>query len=401
MYPVRNFCMVEVKSGYDELAQSVELLDGEALRLPDPAAEGSFNLVWFNYTDYKNPADDPHREIVKVTALSGNFLSIQRGQEGILASTKNAPGRIYKMMLAFTRAAYEELINGRHGLITGSTLGNERGMNATDFQFIRSAVTQVASGASSFIGAGMNNTASGTGSFACGSDNLSSGQYSHSEGCFNTSSSTTSHAEGYFNAASGAASHAEGQNCQASGISSHAEGYLTSARGSSSHTEGCHTSAIGAESHAEGNGAVARLKGEHAMASGYINDYGDAQYSCVTLSGVTVDGNPAEIFLFSPSERIILEDNAASGFCARITAHSSGNAAENAFIEIKGIVSRMTGPSSVQLSACIKTVIWKGSPSWDANFEADTVNGALKLKVTGEAGKTVRWVAVVEMGRLR
>lgn len=387
MYPVRNFCSVEVKLGYDEFATSIELLDGEASKLPDPAMEGCYNLVWFNCSDYKNPADDPHREIVKVTALTGNFLSVQRGQEGISASTKNAPGRIYKMILTLTRAAYEEIINGRHGVITGDTFGDARGTDATDFQFIRNDKQQVASGASSFIASGMNNKASGYCSFATGCGNTASGQYALSEGHLNSSSGTASHSEGYQNSSGGVASHSEGQNCQASGNSAHAEGY--------------HTSAIGNNSHAEGNGAVARLKGEHARASGYISEYGDAQYSSVTLAGVTLDGNPAEIFLSPPSERIVLEDNTAAGFWARITARSSTSAADAALIEIKGVVSRLAGASSVQLSPCVKTVIWKSSQLWDANFEADTINGALKLKVTGEAGKTVRWVGVVGMGRIK
>ncbi|MGE5432381.1 MAG: hypothetical protein ACM3QX_14965 [Syntrophomonadaceae bacterium] len=387
MQPVRNFCMVEVKSGYNELASGIELQDGEALKLPDPAAEGSFNLVWFNYTDYKNPADDPHREIIKVTSITGNFLEVQRGQEGISATTKNAPGRVYRLMLSLTRAAFEELVNGRHGVITGNTFGNGRGTDATDFQFLRSANTQVASGASSFIAAGMNNTAGGECSFASGCGNLSAGQYSHSEGCLNASSSTASHAEGYF--------------CTAGGVASHAEGYQTSALGDNSHAEGFQTSAVGINSHAEGSGAVARLRGEHARASGYISEFGDAQFSSVTLSGVTPDGIQAELFLSPPSERIVLEDNLTAGFYARITAHTSGNAAEAAYIELKGVVSRTAGASSVTLSSCIKTVIWKTVPSWDANFEADTVNGALKVKVTGEAGKTVRWLVILELAKIR
>lgn len=414
MFPVRNFCMVEAKTGYDELASSIELLEGEASKLPDPAVEGSFNLVWFNYTDYKNPADDPHREIIRVTAAADNCLTVERGQEGIIATTKNAPGRTYKLMLALTRAAFEELVNGRHGVITGNTFGDERGRDATDFQFLRSSSAQVASGSSSFIASGMDNTASGDSSFASGSGNAATGEASHSEGWYNTSSGTASHTEGYFNTAEGVGSHAEGQNCEAMGSSAHSEGYQTKAQGINSHTEGqdtaasginshaegLHTSAIGQNSHAEGCGAVARLKGEHARASGYINSYGDAQYSGVTLSGITYDAAMAELFLSPSRERITLEDNLAAGFCIRIAAHTAGNAAEAAFIEIKGVVSRTSGAASVQLAPCLKTVVYKSSPAWDANCEADTVNGALALKVTGEAGKTVRWCAGVEMVKI-
>ncbi|MCU7497214.1 MAG: hypothetical protein HF314_16485 [Ignavibacteria bacterium] len=393
--------MVEVKSGYDELCTTIELMDGEAAKLPDPKAEGYYNLVWFNYTDYKNPSDDPHREIVRVTALEGSLLKLRRGEEGIVASTKNAPGRIYKLILSFTKAAYEELVNGRHGIITGNTFGNERGDDATDFQFLRESSTQVASGEASFIASGSNNTASGFCSFASGSGNTASGLGSHSEGRSNTSSGMSSHSEGYFTSASGLSSHAEGQSCQAPGSSSHAEGFQTISQGNYSHAEGTHTSALGPYSHTEGLGATARLKGEHAFASGYITDYGDAQLSRLSLCGFTQDGIPSEIFISPPSDRIVLEDNLAAGFCARITAHTSGNLADAAFFEIKGLITRGAGASSVQLFTCLKTVIHKASSSWDANFAADTVNGALILRVTGETAKTVRWVSVVEMYKIR
>lgn len=55
-----------------------------------------------------------------------------------------------------------------------ATGGNARGAYAVDLQMIRSAATQVASGVSSFVGGGENNTASGTAAtIAAGTSNLS------------------------------------------------------------------------------------------------------------------------------------------------------------------------------------------------------------------------------------
>ena len=69
-----------------------------------------------------------------------------------------------------------------------ATGGNARGANAVDWQTARSAATQVASGANSFIGGGNANTASGTwGSVVAGSNNANSGAGAIiSGGVFNT-----------------------------------------------------------------------------------------------------------------------------------------------------------------------------------------------------------------------
>lgn len=42
-----------------------------------------------------------------------------------------------------------------------------------------------------------------------------------------------------------------------------------------------------------------------------------------------------------------------------------------------------------------KTVLARDSASWDANVAVGS--GALHITVTGEAAKTIRWVATVEL----
>jgi hypothetical protein len=107
--PVRNFCKVTVSQGYDSTATTVRLVSGEGSKLPDPETEGQYNLVWWNATDYSDPADDPYREIVRVTAKSGDQLTVLRGQEGTSAQNHNLAGKVYKMMLALTKKTYEDL----------------------------------------------------------------------------------------------------------------------------------------------------------------------------------------------------------------------------------------------------------------------------------------------------
>lgn len=100
--PVVNFGKVTLLTGYDSAATSVTLLPGQGAILPNPGSDGSFNLVWFNSTDYSDPTDDPNREIVRATLKSTDTLTITRAQEGTSASVKNLVGKTYQLLLAVT-----------------------------------------------------------------------------------------------------------------------------------------------------------------------------------------------------------------------------------------------------------------------------------------------------------
>jgi len=108
--PTKNFAMVTVSQGYDSTATSIALNSGDSAKLPDPATDGAFNLVWWNYTDYPNPTDDPNVEIVRCTDISsGDILTITRAQESTTAVNHNTSGKTYKMILALTKKTIDDL----------------------------------------------------------------------------------------------------------------------------------------------------------------------------------------------------------------------------------------------------------------------------------------------------
>lgn len=107
--PVKNFAIVTVSTGYDASATSIALTSGHGARLPAPSTDGAFNLVWWNSTDYSNPADDPNVEIVRVTARSTDTLTVTRAQESTSASTKNTSAKTYKMALVPTKKLRDDL----------------------------------------------------------------------------------------------------------------------------------------------------------------------------------------------------------------------------------------------------------------------------------------------------
>lgn len=107
--PVLNFARVQASTGYDGSATSIVLASGHGAKLPAPSTAGAFNLVWWNYTDYRNPIDDPNVEIVRVTARSTDTLTVTRGQEDIAATTKNTAGKTYMLALIFSALAYDAI----------------------------------------------------------------------------------------------------------------------------------------------------------------------------------------------------------------------------------------------------------------------------------------------------
>jgi hypothetical protein len=94
---VANFIKLTVSIGYGASDTSIIVSSGASAL---PAAP--FNLTWYNATDWPDPSDDPNVEIIRVTGVSGNTLTILRAQEGTVASPKNVPGKTYRLILGVT-----------------------------------------------------------------------------------------------------------------------------------------------------------------------------------------------------------------------------------------------------------------------------------------------------------
>lgn len=103
---VKNFAKATVSTTYDASETSIVLTTGHAARLPTAVP---FNVTWWNSTDYPDPSDDPNREIVTVTAIATDTLTVVRGQEGITATTKNTGGKTYKMIAGVTAKSINEM----------------------------------------------------------------------------------------------------------------------------------------------------------------------------------------------------------------------------------------------------------------------------------------------------
>lgn len=94
----KNFAKGTVSAGYTSTDTTIVLNAGDGTKFPTPP----FNAVWWNSTDYPDPSDDPNVEIVRVTAVATDTLTVTRTQEGTAATNKNTAGKTYKLLAGLT-----------------------------------------------------------------------------------------------------------------------------------------------------------------------------------------------------------------------------------------------------------------------------------------------------------
>jgi len=88
---------------------TVTLSTSDATKLPSP----SFNMTWWNVTDYADPSDDPSVEIVRVTNVNTGtgVITVTRGQESTAAANHNTGGKTYKLLLGVTSKMISDISN--------------------------------------------------------------------------------------------------------------------------------------------------------------------------------------------------------------------------------------------------------------------------------------------------
>jgi hypothetical protein len=90
----KNFAKAALSAGIASGATSLTLASGGGARFP----VAPFNASLWNFTDAVDPADDPTVEVVRVTAIVGDTLTITRAQEGTASSNHNTAGKTYKLV---------------------------------------------------------------------------------------------------------------------------------------------------------------------------------------------------------------------------------------------------------------------------------------------------------------
>lgn len=98
------------------------------------------------------------------------------------------------------------------------------------------------------------------------------------------------------------------------------------------------------------------------------------------------------------ANQVILPSNSAFYFAGTVIANVTGGGDTSAW-KFEGAIKRGASAATTALVAAVTpTVIAQdaGAAAWAVTVTADTINGGLKVEVTGAAATTIRWVCKIE-----
>lgn len=162
---------------------------------------------------------------------------------------------------------------------------------------------------------------------------------------------------------------------------------------------GAETSVSAPDSLAIGQQSLSKIPGSVVQANGRFASNGDAQTGRYLLRTHTINNLPTELFINGTSGgiRLTLPDDSTWTFKITVTGHRTDLSDGHAGYTAAGVIYRANGANTTSIQGVVqKVVLAESNPAWDININADIINGALKVTATGEAGKTIRWVALVE-----
>ena len=150
-----------------------------------------------------------------------------------------------------------------------------------------------------------------------------------------------------------------------------------------------------------GAGSSAVLQGMVARANGQFATAGDAQEVSFVMRNVTTNNTVTELFLDGSAIRAALPANSNWNFEIQLAARRTDATGGNAGYRFEGVIIRdASNASTTFIGTPSKTVLGETDNPWNANVVADTTNGALRVEVTGQNGKTIRWVATVRISQV-
>jgi hypothetical protein len=154
--------------------------------------------------------------------------------------------------------------------------------------------------------------------------------------------------------------------------------------------------ATGTNAVAIGSGANASQLGAFAYAGGDFATSGDAQAGLYVLRTITTSATPGELFLDGAAQEFIVPNNSVVTFSIMVAARRTDATGGGAGYKFEGVVRKDTTAASVTfVGVPSKTVFGETDTPWDTTLTVNTGTGGLKLTGTGQAAKTIRWVATM------
>ena len=147
-----------------------------------------------------------------------------------------------------------------------------------------------------------------------------------------------------------------------------------------------------------GDGSRAHSTGGIVQASGVFLNAGDAQVGSYTARGVSNSSTPVELTLDGLAAKLIVQPFSTMAFTVKIVARRTDiPGQESGAFELRGGIDRDDDVSTTRIVGIIShTIVAEDNPQWKGFAEANTFDGALRIRVQGQNGKTIRWVAHIQ-----
>ena len=262
--------------------------------------------------------------------------------------------------------------------------GNARGQGAVDLGMYRAAAADVASGASSFVGAGYAGRASGN--------------YSAVLACYETQ------ANGQYSFAAQRSAIASSQYSTAIGNTARAQTSDGAAAvgGFSNTSSGIRSGVFGGEANEAnssysgtlaGYQALSNRYGMHSHAAGRFANNGDAQRARFVMRNKTTTNSAVELFLDGSATRLTIPSGKIFAFTINLSGVSSTGGAVAHYMRqyclknVAGTTSEVYAPITIGSDNAAGTSI---------ALSASDANDSLVVSVTGTTSTIWRWVASVD-----
>ena len=150
---------------------------------------------------------------------------------------------------------------------------------------------------------------------------------------------------------------------------------------------------------ATGRGAIASVPGERAHSSSVFAAQGDAQHRQFIMRNQTTNATPTRLFAnAAATSPMFVGADTTWAFTGLVAARRTDVDGESAGYKFEGVLDRhTTGASIAFVGTPTVTALSEDNAAWDCALSVDITNGSLIITVTGEAAKTVRWVAHVSV----
>ena len=119
----KNFARGTLATTHDDTDTSIDVISGDGAKFPTVP----FNATWFDSSVYPDPSQDPNVEIVRVTDITSDTLTVTRAQESTSASTKSTGGSTYSLVAGLTAKVINidlpaEYVRGAANLTTAGAI---------------------------------------------------------------------------------------------------------------------------------------------------------------------------------------------------------------------------------------------------------------------------------------